>query len=118
MRCMPLYDFKCEECGRRFTQLIGVTSDSKEPRCRHCGSSKARKLVSRFARLRSEDEKLDALEEAALAGDENDPRAMRRVLGEMAKEMGDDLGEDVDELLDESERELYGETSEEEPSEV
>jgi hypothetical protein len=69
-----------------------------------------RRLVSRFSRLRSEDEKLDALEESALAGDPDDPRAMRRMMKEMAKEMGDELGEDADELIDESEREMCGDT--------
>lgn len=111
---MPVYEFRCGKCGKKFAQLIGVTADSKEPHCKYCGSHDVARLVSRFARIRSEDEKLDALEDAALAGDADDPKSMRRLMGEMAREMGDDLGEDVDELLDESERELYEETDSEE----
>jgi putative FmdB family regulatory protein len=106
---VPLYEYRCGKCGSRFAQLIGVTADSTEPRCRHCGSREATRLISKFSRIRGEDEKLDALEDAALVGDADDPKAMRRIMGEMAKEMGDELGEDVDELLDESERDLYGE---------
>lgn len=87
--------------------MIGMTADSNEPRCKHCGSAEVARLISRFTRVRSEDEQLDALEDAALAGDPDDPKAMRRMMGEMAKGMGEDLGEDVDELLDESEREMY-----------
>jgi putative FmdB family regulatory protein len=104
---VPLYEYRCSGCGKKFAQLIGVTADSKEPQCKYCGSREVARLISRFARIRSEDDKLDALEDAALMGDSDDPKAMRRVMGEMAKEMGEDLGEDVDELLDESEREFY-----------
>lgn len=108
---MPLFEFRCRECGRRFSQLIGMTADSSEPCCTHCGSTNVMKLISRFSRLRGEDEKLDALEDAALRGDPDDPRSMHRLMGEMAREMGDDLDEDVDELMDEAEREVYdGET--------
>lgn len=111
---MPLYEFRCDSCGKKFAQLVGVTADSRDPQCKHCGSREVTRLISRFTRARSEDEKLDSLEEAALMGDSDDPKTMRRMMGEMAREMSDELGEDVDELLDETEREMYGEGDAEE----
>ena len=86
-----------------------MTADSKEPACKHCGSREVTRLISRFSRTRSEDEKLDALEGAALAADTDDPRAAHHLMGEMAREMGEDLDEDVDEIVDEAEREMDGE---------
>jgi len=58
-------------------------------------------------RLRSEDERLDAFEDAALAGDPDDPRAMSRLMGEMGRELAEDGEEDFEELVEEAEREMY-----------
>lgn len=109
---MPVFEFRCLGCGVKFSQLVGMTADSRDPACPKCGSGELAKLVSRFTRARGEDEKLDALEDAALVGDMDDPKSVRRWMGEMASEMGDDLGEDLDEYLDEAERELYDGESE------
>ena len=104
---MPLFEFRCSKCGKKFAQLIGMTADSSIPACPRCGGTEVEKLISRFLRLRSEDDKLDALEDAALAGDVDDPRAASRWIREMGKEMDEDLGEDSDEFVEEAERELY-----------
>lgn len=102
---MPLFEYRCDDCAAKFTQLVGMTADSREPKCPKCGSANARKLVSRFLRLRSEDEKLDSLEDAAI-GDMDNPAAMGKLMREIGKDLGED-GEDMDEYLDEAERELY-----------
>ena len=103
---MPLFEYRCDDCAAKFTQLVGMTADSREPNCPKCGSANARKLVSRFLRVRSEDEKLDLLEDAAM-GDMDNPAAMGKLMREMGKEMGEEGGEDMDEYLDEAERDLY-----------
>ncbi len=104
---MPLFEYECRDCGARFAQLMGMTADSREPRCSKCGSENAEKLISRFSRRRSQDEKLDSLETEALAAGE-DPTGMTRVLREMGRQMGDDGdGEDLEELIGEAERDIY-----------
>jgi putative FmdB family regulatory protein len=110
---MPLFEYRCDDCAAKFSLLVGMTADSKDPECPKCGSANARKLVSRFLRIRSEDEKLDSLEDAAM-GDMDNPAAMGKLMREMGKDLGED-GEDMDEYLDEAERELYdGEAAEDE----
>jgi len=110
---MPLYDYRCSQCSKRFSQLVGMTADSKPPACPACGSSDVKKLISRFSRIKGDDERLDDFEDAALAADE-DPRAMRRLMSEMGKELGEEGEEDIDELIDEAEGEMYdGEAGEE-----
>ncbi len=95
-----------------------MTADSREPKCPKCGSADVTKLISRFQRLRSEDEKLDAMEDAALAGDPDDPRAMSRMMREMGRELAEDGEEDIDEFIEEAEREMYdGESGEDAGSE-
>jgi len=110
---MPLFDFRCSRCNKRFSQLIGMTADSREPKCPHCGSVEVKKLVSRFMRLRSEDERLESFEDAALAGDPDDPRTMSRLMREMGRELAEDGEEDFEELVEEAEREIYDGSTEE-----
>ena len=112
---MPLFEFRCSRCGKRFSQLVGMTADSREPQCPNCGSREVGKLISRFSRARGEEEVLDSLEDASLAADPNDPRAMSHMLREMGRHMDDEGGEeDFDEIIDEAEREVYdGDAAEE-----
>ena len=103
---MPLFDYRCSQCNKRFTQLVGMTADSKPPACPACGSEDVKKLISRFTRIKGDDERLDGFEDAALSAEDN-PRAMRRLMSEMGKELGEDGEEDIDGLVDEAEREMY-----------
>ena len=42
---MPLYEYECESCGRRF-EVIQKFSDPPADVCRHCGSGPVRRLLS------------------------------------------------------------------------
>ncbi|HEY3281060.1 MAG TPA: FmdB family zinc ribbon protein [Armatimonadota bacterium] len=105
---MPIYEYLCQACRRRFSALVGVTADSAEVECPRCQGTDLRKLVSRFSRLRSEDEIFESLADSADVADvdESDPRAMARFMRKMGKEMGDEMGEDFDEAIEEAESEL------------
>jgi putative FmdB family regulatory protein len=41
---MPVYEFECEECGRRFEEL--TPSDTRSLACPECGSERTRRLLS------------------------------------------------------------------------
>jgi len=60
--------------------------------------------MSRFARLRSEDERLESLADPSQLGevDEEDPRSVARFMKKMGSELGEDAGEDWDEMVDEA----------------
>ncbi len=63
--------------------------------------------MSRFATVKSEEARLDAMADSSSFGDldENDPSSVARFMKKMGKEFGDDLGDDfgsaVDEAMDE-----------------
>lgn len=103
---MPLFEYRCVDCSAKFTQLVGVTADSREPNCPKCASTNVQKLISRFTRARGEDDRLDAFENAALDAGDN-PAAMSKLMREMGKEMDEDGGENFDEFIDEAERDIY-----------
>ena len=102
---MPIFEFACNDCTLgRFSELVGVLASPTPVQCPRCKSHNVKKLVSRFARIRSTDEALDSLAELADRVDENDPKSMRRLMNEVAHGMGDELtGDDVEELLETSE---------------
>jgi putative FmdB family regulatory protein len=102
---VPIYEYRCEGCRRRFTRLVGVVAEETKLECPRCGSGEVRKLVSRFAVARSEDDLLDNLADPSTLGDPEDPRAMADWMRRVSREMGEDLGDDFDELVEESVRE-------------
>ena len=92
---MPVFEFTCNTCNnnRKFSVLVGVVANTAPPVCPRCGGTDLKKAVSRFARVRSEDEALDALADRADTADMDDPATMRRFMKEMASEMGEDADE-------------------------
>lgn len=99
---MPIFEFACDACGvKRFSELVGVLASPLPVQCPRCRSTRVRKLVSRFARLRSTDEALESLAERADSLDESDPKALRSLMREVAGDLGEDMtGDDVEELLE------------------
>lgn len=49
---MPIYEYRCEECGKRSSALLGSYS-SPDPACPHCGKHALKRMVSTFATVSS-----------------------------------------------------------------
>jgi hypothetical protein len=60
--------------------------------------------MSRFATVKSEDARLEALADSGQFGDvdENDPASVARFMKKMGGELGDELGDDFEEAVDEA----------------
>jgi putative FmdB family regulatory protein len=109
---MPLYEYLCQSCGKKFTVLVGVTAEKDDESCSHCGSKKAKRLVSRFRRGRSEDERVDELaDKLEVMGEPESPSEMRGMVKEMGKALDEDVSEEMDELF---EADMEGKGEEEE----
>ena len=52
---MPIYEYRCESCGKRSSALLPSYS-SPDPACPHCGKPELKRLVSTFATTRSGDD--------------------------------------------------------------
>lgn len=111
---MPIYEYLCPQCHGKFQKLVRGFSDPPGLSCPRCGNAQVRRAVSRFATLKSEDERMDALADPAnFAGlDESDPRSIARWAKRMGKELGEDAGEDWDSMVDEMLEEELGEEGE------
>lgn len=45
---MPIYEYRCQECGEKFDKLIRSSTDQTEISCPGCGSKQAEKVPSLF----------------------------------------------------------------------
>jgi putative FmdB family regulatory protein len=98
---MPVFEFRCAACGRKFEALVGMTADQAELACPKCGSREATKLVSRFARVRSEDDRVDSLADRLESmAEPDDPGQMRQLVREMGKAMDEDLSDEMEEMYE------------------
>ena len=50
---MPIYEYKCQDCGRIFDLLVRNDRQAKEPQCKHCDSTALKRLISRPGLVRS-----------------------------------------------------------------
>ncbi|MFB3917636.1 MAG: zinc ribbon domain-containing protein [Terriglobales bacterium] len=46
---MPLYEYQCRNCGKRFEMLRRMQDADRDLRCPHCRSDKVEQVLSSFA---------------------------------------------------------------------
>lgn len=46
---MPIYEYRCEKCGRSFEKLRKVADADREVECPYCASEEVERLFSGFA---------------------------------------------------------------------
>lgn len=80
---------------------MGMTAEPDEEVCPRCGGRDLRKLVSRFRKGRTEDERVDAIaDRLEEMGEPESPSAVREMVREMGKAMDDDMGDEMEEMFE------------------
>ena len=99
---MPIYEYRCIDCGRYQSILVRTYADPSDLTCTRCHSPKLRKLVSRFAVLHSDESRLEQLADPSTLGDldEDDPKSVAKWARKMGEQVGEDLGEEFHEMVD------------------
>ncbi len=46
---MPLYEYKCSDCGEQFETLVTSRDKANKATCPSCGSGKTERMLSTFA---------------------------------------------------------------------
>ena len=107
---MPLYDYTCLDCHQRFDVFMPFSEYGTRPiTCPHCKSQNVRRGIPRVRVAKSEESRMDALsgdfsDPSALAGLENDPQAMGRMMRKMGNEMGEEMPPEFGEVVDRLEK--------------
>lgn len=99
---MPSYEYRCLNCKRRFEVYLSYSDYGKQTdHCPHCNSENVQRRIGRIRFARSEESRLDDLADPSkLAGLEDDPKAMARMMRNMSAEMGEEAGPEIDEVID------------------
>jgi putative FmdB family regulatory protein len=99
---MPIYEYRCNGCNRRVSVFQRQITAPMSAVCPNCGGSDLRRLVSRFAVVRNEDQMLDSLDDDSLLSgvDENDPRSVAAWARKMQSKMGEEVEPEFEEMID------------------
>ena len=99
---MPIYEYRCNTCNKRVSVFQRNITSPTTAVCPNCGGSDLRRLVSRFAVVRNEEQMLDSLDDDSLLSgvDENDPRSVAAWVRKMQSKMGDEVEPEFEEMID------------------
>ena len=98
---MPIYQYRCLNCKQRFEVYLSYSEyGTRAVHCTQCGSENVLRRIGRIRIAKSEESRLDSLADpSALAGLEDNPREMGRMMRKMSGEMGEELGPEFDEVV-------------------
>jgi putative FmdB family regulatory protein len=98
---MPTYDYRCLSCKTRFELYLTYAEyDQKTVTCPNCGSESVRRRIGRIRIAKSEDRRIEELvDPTQLAGIEDDPQALGRLMRKMGDELGEDTGPEFEEVV-------------------
>ena len=98
---MPIYEYKCQDCGRLTSVFVRSVSSPVDAECKSCGSSELERAVSPFAYHRSESVVLeDYGSEPKRLEDYKDPRQIGRWTERKFNEFGIEMPEETKKMID------------------
>jgi putative FmdB family regulatory protein len=99
---MPIYEYRCRECGRLSSVFARTVSSPIEPVCGHCHGKRMERAVSKFAYHRSEQQILEdyGVPEPGSGDLYKDPRQIGRWVEKRFDEMGMELPSEARQMID------------------
>jgi len=98
---MPIYEYKCQDCGRLTSVFVKSITSEVDTACRHCGGANLSRAVSGFAYHKSEATILQEYgSEPKRVEDYRDPRQIGRWVERKFHEMGEDLPDSTRKMID------------------
>jgi putative FmdB family regulatory protein len=112
---MPIYEYRCLGCGKKFEVLHLSTGEIRLPECTYCHSGKVQRLISRVRVVRSEESRLESLMDPSMMGelDQRDPRSLAKWMKRMGREMGEEVSdEEIEQVIEDAACDTDAEDSE------
>ncbi len=97
---MPLYEYRCQNCGEKTSVLTRAVKEPNEPLCPRCGASMVR-CLSAFAYHRSEATRLENTGDPDRPGPDyyRDPRNIGRWAEKRFEEMGVEMPGEIQDKI-------------------
>jgi len=99
---LPHYEYRCLSCRRRFDVFLSYSEyGQKLVQCPHCESQDVQRRIGRIRFARSDESRMETLADpSSLAGLEDDPRALGKMMRQMRSEVGEEMGPEFSEVVD------------------
>ena len=99
---MPTYEYRCLDCRRRFDLFFSYSEYGEKPvRCPYCESTNVQRRIGRIRMARSDESRMEEMADpSALAGLDEDPKSLGRMMRQMSGQMGEDMGPEFHEVVD------------------
>ena len=97
---MPIYEFRCNDCGAKSSQLFRHFTEDATGTCQRCGGTNTRRLFSSF-RVRMSRPGPESLNKAELLDgvDYTNPASMASFFRRMGDAFQDEPNEHMDEMI-------------------
>ncbi len=90
---MPIYEYRCADCrGVTSVFVRSMRSEPKAPACEHCGASRLSRVMSKVARLKTDQDVLDEYGAPGLGGRPEDAYRDPRQIGRWVEKRFEDYG--------------------------
>jgi len=99
---MPIYEYRCNNCNKEFSQLFLNSKEVGNARCKFCNSRNLTKLLSSFSVHQTEESRLGNFDTSKPreSGFYKDSRNVGLWAKKRMKELGADLGPKMDEIVE------------------
>jgi putative FmdB family regulatory protein len=98
---MPSYEYRCMNCRKRFEIFMSYSEyGTRTVTCPYCKSENVQRKIGRIRVARSDASRMESMADpSALAGLDDDPRALGKMMRQMSRETGEDMGPEFDEVI-------------------
>ncbi len=101
---MPIYEYRCSDCGRVTSVFLRSVNSRVEPRCEHCNSRKLKRVMSKVGRRKTAQDVVDELGApglgARLEDQYKDPRQIGRWVEKRFEDYGVDIPDEIRQRID------------------
>jgi len=99
---MPIYEYRCNQCKKEFSQLFLNPKEIGKAKCKFCNSGNLTKLLSSFRVHQTEKSRLTNFDASKPRGGDfyKDSRNIGLWAKKRMRELGVDLGPKMDEIVE------------------
>ena len=103
---MPNYEYRCSDCNHFFELFLTYQEyGAYKTTCPKCEGSQLKRIIRPVRVARSEGDRLESLNDPEqLAGLDDNPKTLGKMMRRMSQELGEDMGSEFDEVVDRLEK--------------